>query len=113
MAMAATAPPLIDNENYAPYIPIPPPPLYPVPAPSAPEFNDIEEEIENAFDDVDLALITLEIEDLISDIQNEINIIDNRDKIECDDQCEKANNRVEQNTVDGFLKEKIIQIFNK
>ena len=113
MAMAATAPPLIDNENYAPYIPIPPPPLYPVPAPSAPEFNDIEEEIENAFDDVDLALITLEIEDLISDIEDELNIINNMDKNECDDQCKEANNRVEQHTVEGFLKEKIIQIFNK
>ena len=77
------------------------------------EFGNIENEIENAFDDVDLALTTLEIEDLISDIEDELNIINNMDKNECDDQCKEANNRVEQHTVEGFLKEKIIQIFNK
>ena len=79
------------------------------------EFGNIENEIENAFDDVDLALTTLEIEDLISDIkddiEDELNIINNKDKNECDKQCEEANK-----VQDGFenkFKELIIQIFNK
>jgi len=77
------------------------------------EFGNIEEEFENAFDDIDLDLTTLEIEYLSSDIQNETKIIDNMDKNKCDEQCEKANNMVQQNTVDNFLKDEIIQIFKK
>jgi hypothetical protein len=77
------------------------------------EFGNIEEEFENAFDDIDLDLTTLEIEYLNRDIEDELNIINNKDKNKCDEQCEKANNMVQQNTVDNFLKDEIIQIFKK
>jgi hypothetical protein len=77
------------------------------------EFGNIEKEIENAFDDVDLALTTLEIEDLIGDIEHELTIINNMDKNKCDKQCEEANNMVAQNTVENFFEKEISQIFNK
>ena len=75
------------------------------------EFGNIEEEFENAFDDIDLDLTTLEIEYLSSDIEDELNIIDNMDKNKCNKQCEEGN-RVQ----DGFEKkfeELINDIFNK
>ena len=76
------------------------------------EFGNIENEIENAFDDVDLALTTLEIEDLISDIEDELNIINNKDKNECDKQCEEGN-RVHQDRFEKKFEKLINDIFNK
>lgn len=82
-------------------------------APSAPYLSEEEfQQLQNKVYDLNLALITSELEYLngqIIKIQNEINQMDTT---KCDKQCQEANKIIESNTVDDILK-KINDIFNK
>lgn len=80
---------------------------------SAPPISQDElRQLENKVYDLNLDLITSELEYLngqIIKIQNEINQMDTT---KCDKQCQEANKIIESNTVDDILK-KINDIFNK
>ena len=83
------------------------------PEPSAPYMSEKEfQQLQNNVYDLNLDLITSELEYLkgqIIKIQNEINQMDTT---KCDKQCQEANKIIESNTVDDILK-KINDIFNK
>jgi hypothetical protein len=68
-------------------------------------------QLENNVYDLNLALITSELEYLNSQlitIQNQINLMDTT---KCDKQCDEANKSIEPNTVDDLLLNKINYIF--
>jgi Zn-dependent oligopeptidase len=102
------------------------------PAPSAPPYDDnplnasnateasappiTEEELEqlqNKVNDLNLALMTSELEYINSQLKRIQNEINQMDTTKCDKQCREANESIESNTVDIFLKNNINNIFNK
>ena len=86
---------------------------------SAPILTDEELELEqlkqiqNEIDNLNLALITSELEYFNSEIEKIQNDLTKMDITKCDKQCQAANKSIESNTVDNFLKKEVNDIFNK
>jgi septation ring formation regulator EzrA len=81
---------------------------------SAPPYEDEEyEELQNRVYDLNLALITSELEYLNGQLKRLQNEIAQMDITKCDEQCKQANNSIESNAIDAFLEKEINNIFNK
>lgn len=75
------------------------------------EFEEALEQLENNVYNLNLALITYELEYLYSQIKFIENEINQMDTTKCDKQCDEANKSIEPNTVDDLLLNKINYIF--
>lgn len=83
---------------------------------SAPPITITEEELEqlqNKVNDLNLALMTSELEYINSQLKRIQNKVNQMDTTKCDKQCQDANESIESNTVDNFLINNINNIFNK
>jgi hypothetical protein len=75
------------------------------------EFEEALKQLENNVYNLNLALITYELEYLYSQIKFIENEINQTDTAKCDKQCDEANKSIEPNTVDDLLLNKINYIF--
>ena len=105
----ASAPPITEEElkmleNQIPYI---------ATMASAPPITEEElKMLENQIDMFNLAVTTYQLEYVKSELEKIQNDLIKTDITKCDEQCQKANQNIESNTVDDVLK-KINDIFNK
>lgn len=85
--------------------------MQPIEATAPPIYQDEVDELENKVYNLNLALITYELEYLYSQIKFIENEINQMDTTKCDKQCDEANKSIEPNTVDDLLLNKINYIF--
>jgi hypothetical protein len=85
--------------------------MQPIEASAPPIYQDEVDELENKVYNLNLALITYELEYLYSQIKFIENEINQMDTTKCDKQCDEANKSIEPNTVDDLLLNKINYIF--
>ncbi len=88
-------------------------PILSAPAPSAPPITEEKiQEIQNRLNILRLTATTYELNYVKSQLISIQKDLTKTNITKCDEQCQKANQSIESNTVDDFLK-KINDIFNK